>query len=129
METVKSPAAAATSQLQQRGSSSGDAASSAALRESESQRNNATSAALLSPTNIRSKVASRARKLFLGDEAKSLRKALEREMKRPMRVRALDKLSFTLGVFNVCGECCFVAAGAINAPLRCQSNSEYCLPG
>lgn len=50
---------------------------------------------------IKNKVRSFSRKVVTGSEEKSLRDHLKRELKKPMRVKLKDKISFTLGLLNV----------------------------
>ncbi len=50
---------------------------------------------------ITKKVRNFSRKVVTGSEEKSLRDHLKHELKKPMRVKLKDKLSFTLGLLNV----------------------------
>lgn len=58
--------------------------------------------ARLSPQSIREYARNKARRLFLGDESKSLRDRLNAELMQPVRVKLRDKICFTLGVVNMC---------------------------
>jgi Flp pilus assembly protein TadB len=56
----------------------------------------------LSPHALRIKARNRARKILLGSEEKSLRQALEAELRRPVRIKLRDKIAFTAGVVLTC---------------------------
>jgi Protein of unknown function (DUF2838) len=55
---------------------------------------------MLSPHALRLRARNKARKILLGSEDKGLRDALESEMRKPVRVKLRDKISFTLGILN-----------------------------
>ena len=57
---------------------------------------------LLSPSALRQRLRDKARALVLGDQTRSLRAALRAELQKPRRVQLKDKISFTLGVLNLC---------------------------
>lgn len=57
---------------------------------------------LLSPGSLRERLKTRARAAVLGDATRSLRASLHAELRKPRRVQLVDKLSFTLGVLNMC---------------------------
>lgn len=46
-------------------------------------------------------IRNRARKFVTGSEATPLRQHLAQELKKPLRVKLIDKLSFTLGIINI----------------------------
>lgn len=56
----------------------------------------------MSPRYLKEYARRKARRMVLGDESKSLRGALKEELSKPPRVLLRHKLSFFLGVLNMC---------------------------
>jgi hypothetical protein len=97
----RAAATAAASVNTSAGNGSGGSGSPSGMPPSASSPDLA-SLLLLSPGSLRERLRTRARAVVLGDATRSLRASLRAELRKPRRVQLVDKLSFTLGVLNMC---------------------------